>query len=158
MQLLEHLSSALTDLVRQKMRTMLTMLGIIFGVGAVISMLSIGAGAQAEALEVIDSMGLRNIIVREKPVDQEDLYTTRERSLGLSLRDLEGVRRVADDIVTASAKKRIRTDQVLSSSGRTDGQVFGVFGVMHLGEEVGVDGVERVLIQLIELHPVDRLG
>ena len=119
MHFLEYLSSAMSDLVRQKLRTLLTMLGIIFGVGAVISMLSIGAGAQAEALEVIDAMGLRNIIVREKPVDQEDLYTIRERSLGLSLRDLEGVREVAADVTGGSARKRIRVDQVLSATGRT---------------------------------------
>ena len=53
MQILEQLLSATGDLVRHKLRTLLTMLGIIFGVGAVISMLSIGAGAQAEALEII---------------------------------------------------------------------------------------------------------
>lgn len=94
MRWLEYTRSAGIDLVRHKLRTLLTMLGIIFGVGAVISMLSIGAGAQAEALEVIDAMGLRNVIVREKPVDEEDLYTIRERSLGLSLRDVEGMRRV----------------------------------------------------------------
>jgi putative ABC transport system permease protein len=135
-QFLEYLTSALHDLVRQKLRTLLTMLGIIFGVGAVISMLSIGAGAQAEALEVIDSMGLRNIIVREKPVDQEDLYTIRERSLGLSLRDLEGLREVATDVTGGSARKRIRVDQVLSATGRTEAQVLGIgrdyFELMNL--------------------------
>ena len=126
MRWLEYLRSAGGDLFRHKLRTLLTMLGIIFGVGAVISMLSIGAGAQAEALKVIDAMGLRNVIVREKPADPEDLYTTRERSLGLSLRDAEGLRRVATDIVAASPGKRIRSDRVLSEVGRSDGQVFGV--------------------------------
>jgi putative ABC transport system permease protein len=123
---LEYLQSAAGDLVRQKLRTLLTMLGIIFGVGAVISMLSIGAGAQAEALAAIDAMGLRNIIVREKPVEQQDLYTIRERSLGLSLRDLAAVRELADDVVATSARKRIRADRVLSASGRSEGQVLGV--------------------------------
>jgi putative ABC transport system permease protein len=126
MQFLEYLQAAGRDLLRQKLRTLLTMLGIIFGVGAVISMLSIGAGAQAEALEVIDAMGLRNVIVREKPADQEDLYTIRERSLGLSLRDLEGLQEVATDVVASSASKRIRADRVLSATGRSEGQVLGV--------------------------------
>ena len=126
MHFLEYLHSALTDLVRHKMRTLLTMLGMIFGVGAVISMLSIGAGAQAEAMEVIDAMGLRNIIVREKPAEDDDLYTTRERSLGLSLRDLEGIRAVATDVVSASARKRVRVDRILSESGRSQAQVYGV--------------------------------
>ena len=41
----ESLQSAVANLAKQKLRTFLTMLGIIFGVGAVIAMLSIGAGA-----------------------------------------------------------------------------------------------------------------
>ena len=126
MQIDEYLRSASGDLLRHKMRTLLTMLGIIFGVGAVISMLSIGAGAQAEALELIDSMGLRNIIVRDKPVDDEDLYTLREKSLGLSLRDLDALREVSPDFITAGAGKRVRSNQILSESGRSSGQVMGV--------------------------------
>lgn len=136
MRFLEYLQAAAADLARHKLRTMLTMLGIIFGVGAVISMLSIGAGAQEEALRTIDAMGLRNIIVREKPVESKDLFTIRERSLGLSLRDLDGMQAVAADIVASSARKRVRVDRVLSESGRSAGQVLGVgrsyFALMNL--------------------------
>ncbi len=136
MRLLEYFTAAIADLARHKMRTALTMLGIIFGVGAVISMLSIGAGAQAEALQVIDAMGLRNIIVREKPAEREDLYRVRERSLGLSLRDLKGLEDVAPDVESSSAKKQIRADRVLSATGRSDGLVLGVgrnwFDLMNL--------------------------
>jgi len=155
MQILEYLTAALSDLVRQKLRTLLTMLGIIFGVGAVISMLSIGAGAQAEALEVIDSMGLRNIIVREKPVDQEDLYTVRERSLGLTLRDLDGLREVTPDIVVGTAQKRIRVDRVLSSAGRSEGQVQGVgrayfeLSNLKLADGSLFDGAEEATFQRV---------
>ncbi len=126
MRFLEYLAAAINDLTRHKLRTLLTMLGMIFGVGAVISMLSIGAGAQAEALQVIDAMGLRNIIVREKPVEEDDLFTIREKSLGLSLRDLEGIHAVAPEIVKSSARKRVRVDRMLSESGRSEGQVLGV--------------------------------
>jgi putative ABC transport system permease protein len=122
----EFLRAAGADLVRHKMRTGLTMLGIIFGVGAVVSMLSIGAGAQAQALEVIDSMGLRNIIVREKPLDDQELYTVRERSLGLSVRDVEGLRSIASEVVAASARKQVRADRILSDAGRHEGAVLGV--------------------------------
>jgi len=155
MQILAYFQAAAADLARHKLRTLLTMLGIIFGVGAVISMLSIGAGAQAEALKVIDAMGLRNIIVREKPVEQKDLYTVRERSLGLSLRDLQGVRDVAPDIVAGSARKRVRVDRVLSAAGRSEGQVLGVgrayFGLMNLRLASGslFDDVEENTFQRV---------
>ncbi|MFQ5701958.1 MAG: ABC transporter permease, partial [Acidobacteriota bacterium] len=114
MQIVEYIAAAFTDLMRHKLRTLLTMLGIIFGVGAVISMLSIGAGAQAEALQLIDAMGLRNVIVREKPADKNDLYTVRERSVGLARRDLEGLQEVIPGIEASSAQKRIRADHVIS--------------------------------------------
>ncbi len=126
MRFLEYVAAAINDLTRHKLRTLLTMLGMIFGVGAVISMLSIGAGAQAEALQVIDAMGLRNIIVREKPVEEDDLFTIREKSLGLTLRDVEGIHAVAPEIVKSSARKRVRVDRMLSESGRSEGQVLGV--------------------------------
>ena len=108
---------------RHKARTLLTMLGIIFGVGAVISMLSIGAGAQAEALQVIDAMGLRNIIVRDKPAEGPALVAQRERSLGLSLRDLDALREVTADVVAASSSKRVRAEHVLSGFGRASARV-----------------------------------
>ncbi len=122
----EYVRATFVVLIRHKMRTLLTMLGIIFGVGAVISMLSIGAGAQAEAMQMIDSMGLRNIILRDKPVDEQDLYTLREKSLGLSLRDVDGLRSVSPDMVQSSARKRVRSNQILSSAGRSRGQVLGI--------------------------------
>jgi putative ABC transport system permease protein len=137
------------------MRTLLTMLGIIFGVGAVISMLSIGAGAQAEALSIIDSMGLRNIIVREKPADQQDLYTIRERSLGLNQRDADGLASVATDVVAYSELKQIRVDRVLSAEGRSEGRVLGVgrpyFHLLNLSIDEGAlfDTAEQASFQRV---------
>ena len=52
---------ALAQLRQHKLRTSLTLLGMVFGVGAVITMLSIGEGAKQEAMRLIESMGLRII-------------------------------------------------------------------------------------------------
>ena len=57
---------ALVNLGRHKLRSFLTMLGMIFGVGAVIAMLSIGAGAEQESLRIIENFGIRNIIIQAK--------------------------------------------------------------------------------------------
>src|SRR3990172_3631100 len=57
MNLLAIVKVAIRALGRNKMRTALTMLGIIIGVGAVIVMVSIGQGAQAMVLDQISSMG-----------------------------------------------------------------------------------------------------
>ncbi len=58
------------SIVEHKLRSFLTMLGIIFGVGSVIGMLAIGEGASHEAREQIRGMGSKNIILRSlKPAE-----------------------------------------------------------------------------------------
>ena len=54
----DNITLGLDGLRVHKLRSGLTMLGMMFGVGAVISMLSIGAGAEANALELIERMGM----------------------------------------------------------------------------------------------------
>ena len=66
MRLTEAFRAALENLSAHKLRSGLTMLGMIFGVGAVIAMLSIGAGAELQALALIDRLGVRNVVVRAK--------------------------------------------------------------------------------------------
>jgi len=63
----------LGGLVTHKLRSVLTGLGIIFGVAAVIAMLSIGEGARQEALEQIKLMGVNNIIIRSKDVTTQSI-------------------------------------------------------------------------------------
>jgi putative ABC transport system permease protein len=122
-----ELQLALSNLRAHKLRSFLTMLGMIFGVGAVIAMLSIGAGAERESLRIIDTMGLRNIIIRDREFKDEDLKKVREASIGLSMRDVEAVSTVAPDVETYAAKKRIKTFQVFSYTGKSDDS--GVIGV-----------------------------
>ena len=69
MAILESLRMAFSNLAHHKLRSTLTMLGMIFGVAAVLAMLSIGAGAEQEALAVIQRMGLQNIILRARKFD-----------------------------------------------------------------------------------------
>jgi putative ABC transport system permease protein len=61
--IVQALRIALRSLRVNKMRTALTMLGIMIGVGAVIAMVSVGAGAQARVAEQIQSLGSNLIIV-----------------------------------------------------------------------------------------------
>src|SRR5215208_3399178 len=58
------LKVALKSLKANKLRSLLAMLGIIIGVGAVISMLALGAGAQKQVLDRISAMGTDLLIVR----------------------------------------------------------------------------------------------
>ena len=65
--LLSDLGQAFENLRAQKTRTVLTALGIVFGVGSVIGMLAIGAGAREESLRFIEQLGVRNVLVESRP-------------------------------------------------------------------------------------------
>ena len=62
----------LSDVWRHKTRSLLTMLGMVFGVGSVIAMLAVGEGASQQALESIKRLGSENIMIMSvKPSDEE---------------------------------------------------------------------------------------
>ena len=63
MSLLELLQTALESLTSNKLRTFLTMLGVIIGVAAVVTLLSLGAGVQASIDSQITSMGSNQLSV-----------------------------------------------------------------------------------------------
>ena len=74
------------NLRAHKLRSLLTMLGMIFGVAAVIAMLSIGAGAQQQVIAFIEQLGVRNVIVEAREAaDQQTLQQVRKLSAGPEL-------------------------------------------------------------------------
>ncbi|SMD43259.1 putative ABC transport system permease protein [Aquiflexum balticum DSM 16537] len=105
---------ALDAVIANKLRSLLTALGIIFGVAAVIAMLAIGNGAQQEILEQIRLVGVNNIVIEpvfeqiEQTLGEEtDLEVERGKfSPGLRLSDVDaiaemipGVRNISPEII-----------------------------------------------------------
>ncbi|MBT8495197.1 MAG: ABC transporter permease, partial [Deltaproteobacteria bacterium] len=117
---------ALQNLGEHKLRSALTMLGMMFGVGAVIAMLSIGAGAERQALEMIDRMGVRNVLLRS--VDQKDdqLKEIRQKSMGLSRRDMRAIEEAVEGVEIVAPRLEVKTYKVLSHSGKSEAAVQGV--------------------------------
>lgn len=126
MNFVDALKDAWEELWHHRMRTTLTLLGMIFGVGAVIAMLSIGEGAEREALKLVDSMGLRNIIVKAKSMDEQQLKEVREHSNGLSIRDVEVISSTLEYIEMSSTEKKMKTYLVISNGISSDASVLGV--------------------------------
>jgi putative ABC transport system permease protein len=122
----ETMLGALVNLGRHKLRSFLTMLGMIFGVGAVIAMLSIGAGAESESLRIVESFGMRNIIIQAKEFKSEELRQIRTESLGVSLRDVEALETILKPKPLISASRLVKTYQINSSRARSDSRVLGV--------------------------------
>ena len=151
MAILEAVKVAFLNLARHKLRTILTMLGMIFGVGAVLAMLAIGAGAEREALTVIQKMGLRNIMVRAKVFEREELMALRQDSPGLSMRDVESLEKALAEDSLVVAKKELKTFQIASAFGKADSRVIGV--VASYPSVVNLDLVEGAFFL-----PVDELA
>jgi len=97
---------ALEAVIANKMRSILTALGIIFGVAAVIAMLAIGNGAQQEILEQIKLVGVNNIVIEPIIEQQEenlnqDATAGKEKkkfSPGLTLKDVEAIAEVVPSV------------------------------------------------------------
>ncbi|HBT84691.1 MAG: ABC transporter permease [Fermentimonas sp.] len=107
----ENIRLAIQGLIDHKVRSFLTMLGIIFGVASVITMLSIGEGAKREAIAKYQDLGVSNIIVREKSLSNTELENVRARfSQGLSLQDAEAIREIVPGIEQIAAQAEKNTD------------------------------------------------
>src|SRR5262245_2458947 len=118
------------------------MLGMIFGVGAVIAMLSIGAGAERQALALIDALGVRNVMVQVKePTRDAELIELRKASVGLTERDARAIVEAVPGVARVAQKAVIETYKVLGDEGRARPRVIGVsagYGaMMHLALSEG---------------------
>ena len=123
----EAFRSALDNLAAHKLRSALTMLGMIFGVGAVIAMMSIGAGAERQALASIERLGLRNVLVRAKTFKDDELREIRQTSLGVSQRDAAAIAEAVPGVELVDPRIRIDPYKVLSPAGKAEGTaVYGV--------------------------------
>jgi putative ABC transport system permease protein len=110
-----------------KLRSLLTMLGMIFGVAAVVSMMSIGAGAQQQVLAFIEQLGVRNLIVEAKEAASDDAYQKNRRiSAGLSQRDLRIIESNVTGISRSSMRKRFVPQKLIPKPVREAPVVFGV--------------------------------
>jgi putative ABC transport system permease protein len=123
----EAFRSALDNLAAHKLRSALTMLGMIFGVGAVIAMMSIGAGAERQAMATIERLGLHNVLVRAKNFKEDELREIRQKSLGVSQRDAAAIAEAIPGVDLVAPRIRIEPYKVISPAGKSDGDaVYGV--------------------------------
>jgi putative ABC transport system permease protein len=116
--LLENFRLGLKNLYLHRLRTLLTALGIIIGVAAVIVMVAIGEGTKREAIEQMQALGVRNVLVRSnRPPEGTDGARQRLLEYGLVERDLSRIRQVPgiDRIVPLKDTKKLASK---------DGRVF----------------------------------
>jgi len=124
---LADIPHAWDNLRAQKTRTVLTALGIVFGVGSVIGMLAIGAGAQAESLAFIEQLGVRNVLIESVPASSvQEMQQRRRTSPGLTERDVRILESNIDSLEMLSPRRTIHPARVLPKPSQSMPNVYGV--------------------------------
>jgi putative ABC transport system permease protein len=135
LRLLSDLSQAFANLRAQKTRTLLTALGIVFGVGSVIGMLAIGSGAKEESLKFIEQLGVRNVLIDSRPTTSREEFQQRRRSSpGLSERDVRILSANIESLDTLSPRRTLHPARVLPKPSRDLPELYGVrpsYAVIH---------------------------
>jgi len=143
------LTIAIEAVIANKFRSILTALGIIFGVAAVIAMLAIGSGAKQEILDQMKLVGVNNIIIMPKEEsskpdqgekEEEGKQASEKYSPGLSISDANSIAEIIPTVSKVSPEV-IYEATIISEGVNTYGKVSGVtpdfFGVFNLELEKG---------------------
>jgi putative ABC transport system permease protein len=130
---LANLYIAINAVIANRVRSLLTALGIIFGVAAVIAMLAIGNGAQQEILNQIKLVGVNNIVI--KPIIEQKEEKLNEQaggkkekkkfSPGLTIRDVHSIRRTIPGLSRVSPEIILNT-YVIRNGIRRSAKIVGV--------------------------------
>ncbi len=124
---------AIESILSNQLRSMLTALGIIFGVAAVITMLAIGRGAQQEILEQIRMVGVNNIMITpvidlsagEDSGENGENTKIKKFSPGLTLKDVEAIKEVLPTLKTISPEIELNS-YVIQGGKRATAKLLGV--------------------------------
>lgn len=139
---------AIESILANQLRSLLTALGIIFGVAAVITMLAIGKGAQQEILEQIKMVGVNNIMITpilpaETGEDEEEGSDSKEQgkfSPGLNLLDVEAIKQAVPTVNQVSPEIAMNSF-VVKGGKRESAKLLGVsneyFDIFNLQLEQG---------------------
>lgn len=150
--LLFNFTLALEGVAANRLRALLTALGIVFGVGAVIAMLAIGTGARETILAQMRLVGANNIVVvsqMESVGDDEDLEAqsagqeknTLPWSPGLNLGDLKAIRKILPGVEAVSPEIVLPSTVIRGGkigNSRAVGVTNAFFDLNNLGLDRGV--------------------
>jgi putative ABC transport system permease protein len=117
---------AFRALARNKLRSILTMLGVVIGVASVVTMVSIGQGATASVKETISRMGNNLLYVRSGSVSSGGVYWGAGSVKTLTSKDGEAIAREASAVLAVTPIVRHRTQVVAEEANWIPGSMEGV--------------------------------
>ncbi len=165
--ILYNFDIALDAIQQNKMRSLLTSLGIIFGVASVIAMLAIGQGAQQEILQQMKLLGTNNIIVKSVQDQKEgkvqnEQAQAKEKSQpytpGLTLSDMKSIKKIVPNVKYVSPEVIYETSFIRSGRIRT-GKLVGVNqGYFKINNFTFLNGGPFSALQIKRREPVCIIG
>lgn len=136
-------------IIDNKLKSILTALGIIFGVAAVISMMAIGNGAEQEILEQIKMVGVNNIIITPTQVttsensseDDTEKAGAKKFSRGLTLLDMQAIKEIIPTVNMISPVISYNYSAIIDGKSKPvvlEGVADNYFKVFNIGLQAGV--------------------
>jgi len=115
--IIEAVSIASRSLMQHKLRSALSVLGVVCGVMAVLAMIAIGEGAREKTLKQIGELGIRNIFIKAVSLSGEQVQIARERlSEGLRLQDRDRIISIVPNVEDTASLIEIRAAIVSAGS------------------------------------------
>ena len=110
-----EIRTGVRTLMLHKLRSVLTMLGVVFGVGSVVAMLAVGEGASTDALKRIEKLGSSNILITSmRPAEEEQSRTRRNNSAmavyGITYADFDRIKETIPDVKRIVPVKLVRRE------------------------------------------------
>ena len=108
------------DVMRHKLRSFLTMLGVVFGVGSVVAMLAVGEGASEQALEAIRKLGSQNILLSSVKPPESGMESAKRSGMmsvyGLLYADEERIREIVPGVKRTVPARFVRKQGILGGA------------------------------------------
>ena len=124
---IKFVRQSINPFMSHPLRTLLALLGIVFGVAAVVSMISIGEGAQEEIMNAIKALGADIVHIKANPIAEEHLGKSVNTTRGLSRYDVESIALHMQDI-RASHIAYTKQIKVYASDASADPKSLLVYG------------------------------
>jgi putative ABC transport system permease protein len=117
--IMRNILSGIENLLLHKLRSCLTMLGVVFGVGSVVAMLAVGEGASKDALARIQKLGSNNIIINSVKSLAEDSQSTQQSHMsiyGLTYLDYDRIKSDFPTVRQVAPAKLIRKESKVGTN------------------------------------------
>jgi putative ABC transport system permease protein len=142
-----NFSEAVRVILANKIRTLLTSLGIIFGVAAVITMLAIGSGAEKEILAQLELVGVNNIVItpipdkqeNENEVEEDDGAIAAKRfSKGLDMLDVISIKKNIPSVKNVSPEIILET-YVIKKGRQSPVKLIGISADYFMTSNIAIE-------------------